>query len=337
MPTRRPPSPPFLEPHAAEVESYLRKEFFGRGLGRLSTAIEHQLGTGGKRIRPALTLWLGAEVGVDRAGLLPFAAAMELLHNVLLVHDDIQDGDEFRREQPTLWVEVGVAEAINAADYLLAEAFALVARSGSQAAERVRLTEIFSDCLRITVEGQALDLAWRADAEFDLVAYDEIIRKKTGRYLACGWVGVAVLAELGPDVEAALWSVGDELGPAFQIRDDLIDLTVGKGRGGELGCDVREGKPSILVAYALERGRLPAADRERLLAVLRRSRDETTAEDVTWVTDLYRRCGAIEFAEAEALRRARAGTTAFEGLCFANEEVRRRFREVAEYVVEREV
>ncbi|MGA1779477.1 MAG: polyprenyl synthetase family protein [Planctomycetota bacterium] len=84
-----------------------------------------------------------------------------------------------------------------------------------------------------------------------------------------------------------LWCLGDELGPAFQIRDDVLDLTAGKGRGGEIGCDIREGKPSILVAHALSRAEHPPADRDRLLAILARERDETTEEETRWAIDLF--------------------------------------------------
>lgn len=337
MKSSPPASPDFLRPFAAQVEEFLRKELFGRDLGRISVAVEYQLGGGGKRLRPALTLWLASAMGLRSDQVLPLAGAMELLHNVLLIHDDIQDGDHYRREQKTLWVEVGVAEAINAADFLLAEAFRLVASGDAPADVRLRLAEIFAECLRITVEGQALDLAWRATDGFGLEAYEEIIRKKTGRYLACGWVGVAILAGQESATEQGLWAVGDQLGPAFQIRDDRIDLTVGKGRGGELGCDVREGKPSILVAFALERGELSEADRSELLSILRRPREETDPEAVRWVTELYRSCGALAFADREAVRRARAGIESFEELSLVGPEERARFREVAEFLVEREV
>ena len=88
------------------------------------------------------------------------------------------------------------------------------------------------------------------------------------------------------------------MGPAFQIRDDVIDWTAGKGRGGILGNDIREGKPSILYAHALSASE--PGDRHRLVEVMRKPRDETTDEDVRWVRTLYDRVGSLEFARARA-------------------------------------
>ncbi|MFQ5655697.1 MAG: polyprenyl synthetase family protein, partial [Planctomycetota bacterium] len=182
---------------------------------------------------------------------------------------------------------------------------------------------------------QALDLEGRADPSFTLERYEEIIRKKTGRYLALGWVGAALIAGWEPERARAFWAVGDHLGPAFQIRDDLLDLTTGKGRGGEVGCDIREGKPSILFAHALCSADLEEKQRCRLLEILGRPRDETGPDDVAWVIELYRLLGSLEFAAQEARRRAARGIDAFcslEGIPAAGA---RPIEEIAAYLSER--
>ncbi|MEM7260897.1 MAG: polyprenyl synthetase family protein [Planctomycetota bacterium] len=303
-----------------------------KGIGR---GVRHQLEVGGKRLRPAWAMQLGGEFAAPDDEVRQFAWAVELLHNVLLIHDDIEDGDRYRRGQNTLWVEVGIPEALNVADYLIADAFRLVA--GCSSRYGAELCTHFAEVFRTTVIGQALDLGHRADPGFDLAGYQAIVEQKTGRYLALGWVGAAVLAGRDASYVETLWSIGNQIGPAFQIRDDLLDLTPGKGRGGEIGCDIREGKPSLPFAFALENGDLSPTDRNRLILVQGTPRDETTEADVAWAIDLYDRCGALEFGEAECRRRVEAGIREFESLESPPSPAARDFRAIAEYVIERKV
>ena len=247
----------------------------------LAPGLAHQL-EGGKGLRPALSIWWGERLEVPSEAAEAWGLAVELLHNAFLIHDDIEDGDRWRRGRQTLWVEAGVPVALNVADHLLAEAYRTVAEIPTAAATVVALVSDFARTHRTTVEGQALDLLHRADPQFTLEGYERIIRQKTGRYLALTWVGPARLAEWDASSIDLLWRLGDELGPAFQVRDDILDLSTGKGRGGEIGCDIREGKPSILVAHALAQPQLAGDRRTRLLEILARPREETDHAAVDW-------------------------------------------------------
>ncbi len=330
--------PPEVLRHAhPRVEEMLDKYQSSWDLPGISRGLTHQLTTGGKRLRPSWTLWLAEHWGANSSSAEDFAMATELLHNVLLIHDDIEDGDRYRRGQKTLWVEVGIEEALNVGDFLLAEAYRFVGQAARQSPSvGYSLHETFTTVFRQTVVGQALDLGQRADPHFTLRQYESIVRQKTGKYLALGWVGAAHLAGREADVDA-LWAVGEEIGPAFQIRDDLLDLTPGKGRGGEIGCDIREGKPSLLYAYSLERGDLTSADRQRLIAIQAKERAATDDAEVQWVIDLYHTCGAVEFGEAESRRRIEAGIEQFELLSSQDSDGGVAFRAIANYVVERKV
>lgn len=126
-------------------------------------------------------------------------------------------------------------------------------------------------------------------------------------------------------------SLGDKMGPAFQIRDDVIDLTKGKGRGGSLGNDVREGKPSILYAHALSAA--PAGKKDRLLEIIRRPREKTTDADVAEVIGLYREFGSIEFATHTADRLVREAFEMIEELPPGNRDF---FRRVAGFMAYRQ-
>ncbi|MGR3295268.1 MAG: polyprenyl synthetase family protein, partial [Candidatus Bathyanammoxibius sp.] len=153
------------------------------------------------------------------------------LHNMFLMHDDIEDGDTMRRDKPTVWVKFGTANAINAGDYLLGRAYRVLLDSDLPLEKKIRLLDIFTFAYERTVEGQALDINWRGSEDFTIDHYLETVELKTAYYLTCGMAGGAVVAGRSDAVIEKIWELGKSMGPAFQIRDDLIDLTQGKGRG----------------------------------------------------------------------------------------------------------
>ena len=280
------------------IEPVLRELLPDSAAAHLGEPIWYHLRGGGKRIRPALCLMACEALGGDSERALHFAAAVELLHNTFLLHDDVMDGDEFRHDQPTVWKKYGVANAINVGDFMLGCALRAVARSPVEAGTRARLLDLFLTAFEHTVEGQALDINARADPEFGVRDYLRMAELKTGRYLVVGMAGGAVIAGAPEVAMQCLAKLGASMGPAFQIRDDLLDLTAGKGRGGVRGSDIRESKASILYAHALAHA--GEAERTRLLEIMRKSRVETTDADVDWVWTLYERCGSLEFAGKQA-------------------------------------
>lgn len=298
-----------LQQQSSRVDAFLRERLPPDSLPYLSDGAWYQLSSGGKRLRPGLCLITCEALRGDPERALPFAVATEFLHNFLLIHDDIEDGDTVRRDKPTLWVKFGVPNAINVSDFIIARAYRLILEAPLPPETNARLAGLFSYAFERTVEGQALDINLRASAELTLETYLRIVQLKTAYYLALTWVGGAVVAGIQESAVESLWELGRCLGPAFQIRDDLLDLTEGKGRGGEIGCDLKEGKPSILIAYVFEKGAGSEADRARLLEILAQPREETTTDDVEWALRFFRDTGALEFArkEADALI-ARSGT-----------------------------
>ncbi len=300
----------------------------------LQTALERST-SGGKRFRPLLALWFGDSLGVARDDAERIACLTEWLHSAFLIHDDIQDGDEWRRDQPTLWKSHGISTALNAADWLLSAVYLEVSRMHLPDEVRSQLLSAVQDVHSRTVLGQQYDLDGRGDADFGLDRYEQAVRAKTGRYLALGMVAVAIAARWSQHAIDQLWSVGDHLGPAFQIQDDLLDLTSSKGRAGQLGNDIREGKPSILYAHALERGQLSQEQKNRLVDVMLQERVLTSDEDVEWVISLFHDCGAIEFARIQANERADAGIDLFRELPGVPQELHATFEQIARFAVER--
>ena len=319
-----------LERYGRRIDALMAKFLPEAADPYLGAPIWHHMASGGKRIRPALCLMTCEALGGDPARALHFALAVEVLHNMFLVHDDVEDGDRVRRDRPTVWVKYGVPNAINVGDFLLARANSIVLASRLPSDTVLRLMKIFSDTCEETIRGQALDIASRAAKDFDVSAYLKMAERKTGRYLVLGMVGGAIIAGASQKLVDSIWSLGRTLGPAFQIRDDIIDLTVGKGRGGEIGCDIKEGKASIMYARALET--CAKADRARLLAVMAKPREKTTAKDVQWVIALYQRIGAIEFAQNCADRLVQRALRVIETMPGAGKE---KLQAIAHFLVQR--
>ncbi len=285
----------------AEIDGVLNELFPPLAGGEndfLTPALQHHMSTGGKRIRPALCLLTCEELGGDKGKALNFAAAVEILHNMFLVHDDLQDGDRVRRNSPAVWVKFGAGNAINLGDYMLGRAYTSILKSDVNSDVKLKLLQLFTRTFETTCRGQALDLNWRGMEDFGVEKYMKIVQRKTADYLVLGMLGGGVIAGAPDDALAAIRKLGAFMGPAFQIRDDVIDLTEGKGRGGELGNDIKEGKPSILFAHALNNA--SKTDKEELLDVIRRSREGTDTMAIKNVVDIYEKYGSFDFARTKA-------------------------------------
>lgn len=290
---------------------------------------------GGKRIRPLISLWFASAVKIRRQEALSLACLTEWLHNAFLIHDDIQDGDAWRRDQPSLWKSHGTATALNSADWLLSAVYREISHLSIEDSVRARLLDAVSDVHRRTVEGQQHDLSGRADPDFNLQRYEALVRSKTGRYLALGMVCVAIVRGYSENVIDALWRVGDQLGPAFQIQDDLLDLTPGKGRGGESGNDIREGKPSILYAHAMQSAQITNSERLRLVEIMELPREQTTEQHIEECLELFGKCESLEFARLEADQRSQSGREIFLSIAELSTEVHEDFDSICSFMTER--
>jgi geranylgeranyl diphosphate synthase type I len=208
-------------------------------LGWVSPDGEPAGGGGGKMFRAALTLWACEACGGEPDWAVPAAAAVELIHNFTLVHDDIQDGDVTRRHRPTVWAVWGEAQGINAGDGLFATAFMTLLAPGPRSERRLRAARALSQATLEVIEGQSLDLALEGRPDTPRATYVRLITAKTGALLgACLEMG-SILAGAPPRTVTKLRNAGRLLGETFQIRDDWLgsfgdpDQT-GKGRTSDL-------------------------------------------------------------------------------------------------------
>ncbi|MDP3064908.1 MAG: polyprenyl synthetase family protein [Chloroflexota bacterium] len=211
---------------------------------------------GGKRLRPVLCLLTCEALGADRRKALPATAALELVHNFSLIHDDIQDGSPERHHRPSVWWVWGPAQAINAGDAAHAlgrlALFRLPDVGASQEQLRRALRLLDEAALRLC-EGQYLDMAFQERMDVTVDAYLEMARGKTGALMSCSLALGALLS--GGDeaqVEAA-GRAGMALGLVYQMHDDVLDLW-GERPGEAAGGDILTKKKSLPIVYALEKG-----------------------------------------------------------------------------------
>lgn len=275
------------------------------GIPNLHDGIRYALGidqpdpcTRGKRIRPVLCLLSAETLGAPVERAMPFALAIELMHNFALVHDDIQDGDITRRGRESAWSRFGLPHAVNIGDYLLVATMTALTDwdAGDLRTDcRLQLVQLLSRALDHTHIGQALDMNARTRRDILVHDYLHIVREKTGFYLAAPIQGGALIAGADGATLQKLAETAFYLGPMFQIIDDIIDLTDGKGRE-DVGSDIREGKRSYLVAHTTQH--CDPSERDRMFNILDKSREQTTQADIQDILELFRKHGAIEAGRA---------------------------------------
>lgn len=272
-----------------QVEALMSRLATGSRLERLGAMSQEHLRAGGKRIRARLVVAAADALGVDREAAIGWAAAVELLHNATLIHDDVQDGDRMRRGRPTAWVRHGIAQAINAGDLMLMLPFLAVGHVHADDATRWRLCEALARRASDTVRGQAEELELLDKGRLDTESFDRAVAGKTGALIALAVEGAAHIAGRAPDEARELGDAFLHLGTLFQIQDDVVDLFGDKGRGRG-GCDIEEGKVSALVVAHVA---LHPEDRPWLLALLSTPRADTSPEMVNQAIERFVSGGAL--------------------------------------------
>jgi geranylgeranyl diphosphate synthase type II len=240
-------------------------------------AMRYSLSAGGKRLRPVLCLASAEAVGGDRTLAMPAACAIELIHTYSLIHDDLpaMDNDTLRRGRPTLHVVAGEGMAILAGDGLLTEAFALLAReprgdSTVLAARKLRVIDVIATAAGAAgmVGGQAIDLACvtpdpagRRAPPLDAEGLRGMHARKTGALIRASAVAGAIMGGGSDRAVEAIAAAAAELGLAFQIVDDVLDVEgASQDLGKTAGKDAAAGKPTYPSLYGLEGSRQLAAD-----------------------------------------------------------------------------
>ena len=282
----------------------------------LSEAGQYILSSGGKRLRPkTVLLSYEAAGGEDVSRAVPLAAAVELLHTASLIHDDINDRSAMRRGKPSVSAQWGDSLALLVGDFVFVKLLNLASGFDS------RVFRVLAGCCSAIVEGETLQMVHLGDTRMTEETYLSIVARKTAAlFSACGELG-GLLAGGTEDQVGALRDFGFNLGIAFQIRDDTLDLV---GEREELGkpvtSDLEQGKMSLATLFALRRSE--------------EAREILFASDPAQTTRLLRASGAIEYA---ALKAREYSSRAKEALSIlAESEAKAALSELADFAGARE-
>lgn len=317
-----------VEAELAQVEARLLVETRSE-VAAVRDISGHTLLSGGKRLRPALALLsaraVGREFPADRAT--AAGAASEMIHMATLMHDDVVDESPERRGRPTANSVFGNGITILTGDFLLAKAISLLAHND----DNLRMVRVFADVTVAMAEGEVLQSAVAHDTTIALDVYEEIIERKTARFLAgCCETG-AMLGGATDGEAAALRSYGHHLGMAFQIADDLLDFLGDPEKTGKpLGTDLRDGRVTLPLLHALQVANdTDRRDIDRLLA-----RKTVRTSDICALTEHIARLGGFEAARLVA--DARIDRAVLELDRFAPSVYKTALENLARYVVARD-
>lgn len=326
-----------LESNASSVNQYILSLLEGDPI-ELYRASSHYIKSGGKRLRPFLVIKSSELFGGNLRRALPAAAAVELVHNFSLVHDDIMDNDDMRHSVQTVHKHYGMPLAILAGDILFSKAFELLAVNGrakgiSEKAICEMVAKLSSACIQVC-EGQATDVrmaSMKDELSIDSPQYINMISKKTAALfeLSCALGVLSAPNSSAIDVERLSW-FGRNIGIAFQLVDDLIGITGDpKLTGKAVGNDLREGKKTYPILLALRNAK--GQNRSKILKIFGRKNASAS--------DLKEAVGTISTIGIDQEIRLAARThieKAVQSLAdYADSEAKRALESSASFIVER--
>lgn len=287
----------FLD-HAYPIPAFPMTEYH---LGWRNQALETSRASGGKMLRPVLALLSYQAFNSDIDKIVPLAAAIELYHNHTLVFDDMQDGDRFRRNRPTVWSLWGVGQGINVGLILgyLTLHFVLQLREKGFSHEKLFVLERnFTETMLEVAQGQSMDLDFETLFHVPASKYLDMIEKKTGSLISFSTFGGALLAQEDSATAEAFKTFGRKLGVAMQIRDDLVGVWGGKEQSGkETAKDLRRRKKTFPYFKALD---VLSPGNLKLLRDHFAAQDEPDSRTVDQIVSVMERDGVREICEKEA-------------------------------------
>tara|TARA_B110000014_G_scaffold259373_1_gene247077 strand:+ start:1077 stop:2057 length:981 start_codon:yes stop_codon:yes gene_type:complete len=314
---------------AEPIDKALREYLKIREPRKLYNATAHIPLAGGKRLRPVMALITCEMVGGDSKKAIPFAAALETIHNFTLVHDDVMDDDDLRHGVDACHTVYGLSTAILAGDTLFAYAFEMITDCDIEDGIKADLVKNVAYVVRKIAEGQQMDINFEEEETVNANEYLEMIRLKTSILFGAAAYGGAKIGGTSEKEARLLEEMATNVGLGFQIWDDYLDATASEEiLGKPSGSDIRQGKRTLLVIEALNRA--DASDRKKLIEILDSKNTEKEIEEAVNIMD---RCGALEECHKQAnayLKDARKTLSNY-----PQSEARDLFEELLEYMVTR--
>lgn len=276
-------------------------------LDLVSDVAGHLLFSGGKRLRPLLMVLSARMCGYTGDYDKTFSTALEYLHTATLLHDDLVDEAVMRRGKPVAHSSWGNSITVLVGDYLLARALSISAGTG-----RLRVVQVLAELTENMSQGEVHQLMRKGDISLTEDEYMMVIRRKTAVLFEAACQVSAIIADAPEETEKSLAQYGYNLGIAFQMADDLFDYTLQTSElGKEVGADLREGKLTLPVIYALKQAQ--AADRDRMIKIIQN--DDFAVEDFKILLKLLDKYGGIDYTRKTAagyIKTAKAALSDFE-------------------------
>lgn len=282
-----------MEADMSRVDAVIRERLASR-VALIDQISHYIIGAGGKRIRPRLVLLFSQALGFEGPARHELAAIVEFIHTATLLHDDVVDESSLRRGNATANAVFGNAASVLVGDFLYSRAFQMMV-----SVDRMRVLQVLADATNVIAEGEVLQLMNMHDPDLAVDEYLRVIRFKTAKLFEASARLGAVLADAPAEVEERCADYGRSLGTAFQLVDDLLDYE-GDARslGKNIGDDLREGKPTLPLLLAMERGTPEECQ------VIRGAIEHGEVARLADIVAIVRRTGALDAtrdaAEAEA-------------------------------------
>ena len=295
--TRRPELPSMFAEYRADIGTALREALRNDDL--VYTLLRYYMGwvdpegnptsgTEGKFLRPTLCLFSAEAIGGEREQAMPAAAALELIHNFSLIHDDIQDRDETRHHRKTLWAVWGIPKALVAGNVLRIVADSTlddIRSKGVPTSRAIAVVNQLTQAYLEMIEGQYLDISFEGQSEIGLKQYLDMIARKTGALIRCSFTMGALIGSPNAKVADAFQESGRALGFIFQVRDDILGIWGDEESTGKpVGADIRRKKNSFPAVYAMSEAK--GEDKRHLLSIYGKEEpSDTDVEDVLHIMD----------------------------------------------------
>ncbi len=311
-----------LQKELVEVETVIQRNLTS-AVPVVTQIARHIVMSGGKRLRPALCILAAKALGYEGSRMIAMGTAIEFIHTATLLHDDVIDNAQLRRGRPSCNAIWDNKMAVLVGDFLYCQASSLIARDGD-----LRILKSITDATANTTEGEVLEIAKSRDLALVEADYFRIVEFKTGMLMSCACQVGAIIAGAEPPVEQNLRDFGMHLGIAFQLADDVLDYSSVEAEfGKQTGVDLKEGKVTLPLLYALER--CNPAERE----IIRDGTISARADSFFSVLEVLKKYGALEYTLDLARKRTDLAREALQVL--PKNHFREALHKITDYVIER--
>jgi octaprenyl-diphosphate synthase len=285
---------------------------------------EYIVGSGGKRLRPALVILAAGAFGYRGVHHHQLAAVVEFIHTATLLHDDVVDASELRRGHATANALYGNPAAVLVGDFVYSRAFQMMVEVDS-----MRVMQVLAEATNVIAEGEVLQLMSCHNPDVSEHEYLQVIRYKTAKLFEAASRLGAILGGAAHEQEEAMASYGMHLGTAFQLIDDVLDYSGDLAAiGKNVGDDLAEGKPTLPLIYAMKHGSAEEAQ------LIRDAIKEGGLAELQAVIAAIRRGGALDYARRQAEAEARTASAALAVL--PNSKYRDSLLQLADFAVTRD-